>query len=65
MGAFIIIIKFKVFISLYRVFKLKAAEALNSFIFYFKIFIIVFFIKFYKFIIYKITRYRFACDFNN
>jgi len=44
MGAFIIIIKFRIFISLYRVFKLKAAETLNNFIFFFEIFAVVFFI---------------------
>jgi len=65
MGASIIIIKFRVFISLYRVFKLKAAEILNSSIFFFEIFVIVFFIKYHEFVIYKAICYRFACDFNN
>jgi len=64
MGVFIIIIKFGVFISLYYILKLKAAEILNNIIFFFEIFAVVFFVKFYKFIIYKIIRYRFACDFN-
>jgi len=52
-------------ICLYYIFKLKAAEALNNFIFFFEIFAIVFFIKIYEFVIYKIIRYRFAYDFNN
>jgi len=64
-SASIIIIKSRVFIPLYRVLKLKATETLNNFIFFFEIFAVVFFIKFYKFVIYKTTRYRFVYDFNN
>jgi len=45
--------------------KLEAAEILNNFIFFFEIFAVVFFIKFYKFVIYKTICYRFAYDFNN
>jgi len=60
-----IIIKFKAFIFLYCIFKLKAAEILNNFNFFPEIFAVVFFIKFYKFVIYKAIYYRFAYDFNN
>jgi len=64
-GVSTIIIKFRIFISLYRMLKLKVAEILNNFIFFFEIFAIVFFIKFYEFVIYKTICYRFAYDFNN
>jgi len=64
-SAFIIIIKFKTFIFLYYIFKPKAVEILNNYIYFFKIFIIVFFIRLYKFIIYKTICYRFVYNFNN